>query len=159
MPWFSSELKNTSVFTSHLRTYFPRLHFIKFVIVFMRSGSTMQRYYTKQSCCCSAVKQMSGSVSFLINSLFFLFWGNWNAYMAAVKFCSCRNKAASLLQKKTNEKLVKTNKNYQEEKVGVSLPKQQSEENDGVWFLLEFNSILQFLISLTPLFLFIKRPI
>lgn len=30
MPSFSSGLNNTSVFTSHLRTYFPLLHFIKF---------------------------------------------------------------------------------------------------------------------------------
>lgn len=48
---------------------------------------------------------------------------------------------------------MKTKENYQEEKVGVSLLKQQSEENDGVYFLLGFNSILQFFISLTPVLL------
>ena len=48
---------------------------------------------------------------------------------------------------------MKTKENYQEEQVGVSLLKQLSEENDGVYFLLELNSIHQFLISLTPVLL------
>lgn len=43
---------------------------------------------------------------------------------------------------------MKTKENYQDEQVGVSLLKQQSEENDGVQYLLELNSILWFLISL-----------
>jgi len=56
MPSFSSELKITSVFTSHLKTYFPVLHFVKLVIVLMHSGSTVQTYHTKQLLwlCCEA---------------------------------------------------------------------------------------------------------
>jgi len=43
---------------------------------------------------------------------------------------------------------MKTKENYQEEKAGLSLLEHQPEEDDVVYFLLEFNSILQFLIPL-----------
>lgn len=48
---------------------------------------------------------------------------------------------------------MKTKESYQEENAGVCLLKQQSEENDGHIFLLQFNSILQFLITLTSVLL------